>query len=156
MHIPILVDRIDRISLLQQFRQYFKKISDKLDHHEFLFMNSFIIAGIACIYMVFLFVNETTSIEKMIKTYGSLTITEISFLILLSLLTVISGVLIYEMNKNYSSSFLNSVYIKIAAGLGIIGIFIFMYKESYKLHQFIGVALILSGLLLSFTKNLQI
>jgi len=151
MYIPIL---IGGISILEQFRPYFRKhISNKLDHHEYVFINSIIIASIIAIYIVYLFVTEKTSIDKIIKKYSSLTIAEIIFLIVLSCLTVASAILIYEMDKNHNTPFLNYIYLKSASVLALLVIGILMYKESYKFHQFLGFSLIIIGILLSSSKT---
>jgi uncharacterized membrane protein len=151
MYIPIL---IGGISILEQFRPYFRKhISNKLDHHEYVFINSIIIASIITIYLVYLFITEKTSINKIMKTYGSLTITEIIFLIGLSCLTVAYAILIYEMDKNHNTPFLNYIYLKSASVLALLVIGIFMYKESYKFHQFLGFALVIIGILLTSSKT---
>jgi uncharacterized membrane protein len=150
MYIPIFVGCI---SFLQQFRPYFRKhISDKLEHHEYLFLNSLLISIVSSLYLVFLFVYEKTTIETIFKKYRSLTLVEILFLLALSGLTVISGILIYEMDKNKNTPFLNSIYMKFATAIALISVSIFMYKESYKIHQFAGFALIIFGFLLSSSK----
>jgi len=154
MTIPIFVGII---SILQQFRPYFRKhISDKLDHHEYMFLNSFVISILASIYLVYLFAIEHTTIDKVIQKYKTLTFYEILFIIGLSSLTIISGFLMFEMDKNHNTPFLNSIFVKSAGILGLIAMSIFLFKESYKAHQFVGVAFILFGIYLASTKKLEL
>ena len=43
------------IALLQQFRPYFRKhISDRLDPHEFVFLNTLCIGAVVSIYLIYL------------------------------------------------------------------------------------------------------
>jgi drug/metabolite transporter (DMT)-like permease len=154
MYLPFLYGFI---SLLQQFRPYFRKyISYKLEHHEYLFLNSLFVSIITCIYLVYLFVIERTSMEKIIDTFNILTLEEYIFIIALSSLTIVSGIFIYEMDKNYNTPFLNNLFIKSSGTLALIFISIFMFKESYKPHQFVGILFILLGIYLASTKKLVI
>jgi len=154
MYLPFLYGFI---SLLQQFRPYFRKyISYKLEHHEYLFLNSLFVSIITCIYLVYLFVIERTSMEKIIDTFNILTLEEYIFIIALSSLTIVSGIFIYEMDKNYNTPFLNNLFIKSSGTLALIFISIFMFNESYKSHQFVGILFILLGIYLASTKKLVI
>jgi drug/metabolite transporter (DMT)-like permease len=147
MYIPILFG-----TFLQQFRYFY--ISDKLDHHEYLFLNSLLIASISSIYLVFLFVFEKTNIEKIVRKYRSLSSTELLIMLVLSILTVISGIIIYEIYKNINSQFINSIYFKLIMALIIANIAILLYNESYKIHQYFGIAMILFGLFLTFSSKI--
>jgi drug/metabolite transporter (DMT)-like permease len=152
MYLPFLYGFI---SLLQQFRPYFRKhISYKLEHHEYLFLNSLFVTMITCIYLVYLFVIERTSMEKIIDTFNILTLEEYIFIIALSILTIVSSIFIYEMDKNHNTPFLNNLFIKSSGILALIFISIFMFNESYKPHQFVGILFILLGIYLASTKKL--
>jgi uncharacterized membrane protein len=154
MYVPII---IGGISILQQFRPYFRKhISDKLDNHEYLFLNSVIICIIISVYLIFLVSIEHTNINKLLNKYKSLTLTELFFLTLLCIVTVISGIFIYELDKNHNTPFLNSIYLKLASVLALFCVGVFMFKENYKIHQIIGVAIIILGIFLVSTKKLSI
>jgi len=154
MYVPIL---IGSLSLLQQFRPYFRKyISDKMNHHEYIFINSLFICAIICIYLVFLVVTEKTTMTEIITTYKSLTLQEIGFLTALSVLTVISGVVVYELDKNINTPFLNSIYFKVAGMLALFAIGVLLFKETYKTHQIVGIGITILGIYLMSMKNFKL
>jgi drug/metabolite transporter (DMT)-like permease len=92
--------------------------------------------------------------EKIIDTFNILTLEEYFFIIALSSLTIVSGIFIYEMDKNYNTPFLNNLFIKSSGTLALIFISIFMFNESYKPHQFVGILFILLGVYLASSKKL--
>lgn len=141
------------ISFLQQFRPYFRKhISNSLDHHEYLFLNSLCVSFISILYLVYLYSIRKITFSKMIDNYGSLTLTEFVCIIVLSLLTIISAVFMFEADKNHNSPLINSLFMKSAGAIAVLCVGLFLFKESYKFHQFIGIGLILLGVYLTSNK----
>jgi drug/metabolite transporter (DMT)-like permease len=91
----------------------------------------------------------------MMKKCSSLTLVEIICIILLSLLTIFSGMVMFDIDKNHNTPLLNSLFVKSAGIIAVICVGIFMFKESYQLHQFIGIALILIGVYLCSSKEIS-
>jgi len=84
-----------------------------------------------------------------------MTLTEIFCILLLSLLTIFSGVIIYELDKNHNNPLLNSLFMKSAGIIAALCIGIFMFEESYKVHQIVGIGLILFGVYLSSSEKID-
>jgi len=138
------------ISFLQQFRPYFRKyISNQLEPHEYFLLNTIIILVIIIIYTIYLKINNKISFYKMSNNYNNLKYQEIICIIILAILTVISGLFIFELDKNYNTPLLNSMYLKAFSTVALIIIGIFIFEESYKLHQFIGLLFIFLGVYLT-------
>lgn len=145
------------ISFLQQFRPYFRKhISNSLEYHEYLLLNSLCISFIVIVYLLYLYNARKLSVSKMITNYGTLTLVEIACILMLSLFTIISGMFLFELDKNHNTPLLNSLFVKSAGTIALVCIGIFMFEESYKLHQFIGIGLILIGIYLASSKRIDI
>ena len=100
--------------------------------------------------------NKKTTFSKFISNIYSLTYTEISCVFILALLAVVTGLLIFELDKNYNTPLINSVFLRAMSSISLIFIGIFIFKENYKIHQFIGIFLIILGIYLTSQKNLSI
>lgn len=143
------------ITFLQQFRPYFRKhISNSLDPHEYVLLNTLTILIVIILYITYLFITQKTTHTKFISNIQSLSYTECSCIIMLAILTVISGLLIFELDKNYNTPLINSMFLKAISMIALICVGIFIFKEKYKLHQFIGLLLVLLGMFFISQKNL--
>ena len=90
----------------------------------------------------------------MMKKCSSLTLVEMICIILLSMFTIFSGMVMFDIDKNHNTPLLNSLFVKSAGIIAVICVGIFMFKESYQLHQFIGIGLILLGVYLCSSKEI--
>lgn len=145
------------LAFLNEFRPYFRKyISNSLDNHEYFFLNALIIIFIISFYILYLLLNKKTTFSKFISNIYSLSYTEISCVFILALLAVVTGLLIFELDKNYNTPLINSVFLRAMSSISLIFIGIFIFKENYKIHQFIGIFLIILGIYLTSQKNLSI
>lgn len=141
------------IALLQQFRPYFRKhISDRLDPHEFVFLNTLSIGLVVSIYLIYLSFTEQHSFSKMFGKYTMLTFLEYVCIFLLALLTVFSSIFIFHLDKYYNNPFLNSIFIKASGMIMLVLVSIFIFKEKYTMNQIFGVAIILCGIFISTVK----
>jgi drug/metabolite transporter (DMT)-like permease len=91
----------------------------------------------------------------MVENCSSLTLAEIVCILLLSLLTIFSGMVMFDLDKNHNTPLLNSLFVKSSGIIAVICVGIFMFGESYKLHQFIGMGLILFGVYLCSSKKIE-
>lgn len=145
------------LAFLNEFRPYFRKyISNSLDNHEYFFLNALIIIFIISFYILYLLLNKKTTFSKFISNIYSLSYTEITCVFILALLAVVTGLLIFELDKNYNTPLINSVFLRAISSISLIFIGIFIFKENYKIHQFIGIFLIILGIYLTSQKNLSI
>jgi hypothetical protein len=145
------------ISFLHEFRHYFRKhISDFLDHHEYLLLNSLCISFIVAFYLVYLYMNDNLSVSKMMNHYKSMTLVELFCILLLSVITIFSAIIVYELDKNHNTPFLNTLFMKSAGIIVALCVGIFMFEESYKLHQIVGIGMILFGVYLASSKKFDL
>lgn len=143
------------IAFLQQFRPYFRKyISNILDKHEYFFLNTMMILFIISLYIVYLLTTKKTTFSKIISNIQSLQYTEVGCLLFMSCVTVISGLLIFELDKNYNTPLMNSVYLRSISTIVLIFIGIFIFNESYECHQLFGIFLIILGIYLVSQKQI--
>ena len=77
-----------------------------------------------------------------------MTIIEIGAMFLLAMVTVITTMVIFNLDKSYNTPALNSIYLKSLGVIFLMMIGIFLFGESYKMHQLMGVGLVASGIYL--------
>jgi drug/metabolite transporter (DMT)-like permease len=144
------------LTLLKPFRPYFRKhISDILDHHEYFLLSTLMILFIIFMYTVYLVcISKTTTVGKMLENVSCLSCTEVSAIFVLSCLTVISGLLIFELDKNHNTPLMNDVLLKSMSTIAVICVGVFIFKEKYKIHQVGGIGLVIAGLYLASRKNI--
>jgi drug/metabolite transporter (DMT)-like permease len=143
------------LSFLQQFRPYFRKhISNTLDPHEYFLLNTITILFIILSYIAYMLVAQKTNCFKIISNIKSLTRTEIGCVFMLAALSVISGLLIFELDKNYNTPLVNTIFLKSISMIAVVCVGIFIFKENYKIHQFIGILMVILGMYLISQKTL--
>lgn len=137
------------LTFLQQFRPYFRKhISNTLDPHEYFLLNTIAIMALISMYIAFLLFTKKTSCGKIMSNIKTLNGSEIGCILMLALLTVISGLLLFELDKNYNTPLINSMFLKAVSMIALVCVGIFIFKENYKIHQFIGIFLVILGMYL--------
>ena len=145
------------LTLLKPFRPYFRKhISDILDHHEYFLLSTMMILFIIFLYIVYLvFISRTTTVGKMLENMSCLSCTEFMAIFVLSCLTVISGLLVFELDKKYNTPLMNDVLLKSMSTIAVICVGVFIFEEKYKIHQIVGIGLVIAGIYLASRKNLN-
>ena len=144
------------LTLLKPLRPYFRKhISDILDHHEYFLLSTLMILFIIFMYIAYLlFVSQTTTVKTMLENISSLSYTEVIAIFVLSCLTVITGLLVFELDKTYNTPLMNEILLKSMSTIAVICVGIFIFKEKYKIHQIGGILLVIIGIYLASRKNL--
>ena len=139
------------LTLLKQFRPYFRKhISNILDRHEYFLLTAIMILCIIIIYILYLIlISGTASLEKMVNNVSKVSGLEMCAIFMLSCLTVISGLLIFELDKNHNTPLMNSILLKSFSMIAVVSIGVFIFGERYKMHQVFGVGCILAGIYLA-------
>jgi len=141
------------LAVLQQSRPYFRKyISDKLNHHEYFFLMSLFVLIITIFYLVYLSLASDVSVKQMTKNMMSLNFMEIGSVIVLSALTVLSGIMLFEFDKNYNTPLINTIFIKSIGALSIVFIGVVIFEETYTYMNWLGILMILIGLYLVMSK----
>jgi uncharacterized membrane protein len=137
------------LAVLQQSRPYFRKyISNKLEHHEYFFLMSLFVLVITICYLIYLWLTDKVCVKMMTYNFTTLTSIEMMCVIILSLLTVVSGIMLFELDKNFNTPLINTIFIKSIGALAIVFVGIVIFEETYSYCNFLGIAMILMGLYL--------
>ena len=133
------------VSIMKSIRPFFKKnVLNSIDEEDFLFLNTFFI----CLFVVCYFFYNITRRNKRIdfSKYSKLSTAEMVSMIGVSLFTVISTILILQIDKGAQSSFITSMLTKGFSTIFVIAIGMIVYKEEYSKLQIMGIGLILLGI----------
>lgn len=140
------------LTLLKSINPYFRKhILNTLSGHDLLIINTLFIGTI--VFIIFLYkCFFDKSIIDTLNNYKKLSFTQIACLFLLAILAVVSSLFVFELDKNYNTPLINSLFLKIASvvALGLVSIFIF--REKYNWKQIIGILLAILGVYLITSK----
>ena len=82
----------------------------------------------------------------------SLNLMEIGAVIVLSFLTVLSGIMLFEFDKSYNTPLINTIFIKSIGALSIVFIGVVIFEETYTYMNWLGILMILIGLYLVMSK----
>ena len=82
----------------------------------------------------------------------SLNFMEIGSVIVLSALTVLSGIMLFEFDKSYNTPLINTIFIKSIGALSIVFIGVVIFEESYSYANWLGILMIIIGLYLVMAK----
>ena len=132
------------ISIMKSLRPFFKKnvLKSEIDEDDFLFLNTFFISLFVIIYFIY---NFTKKKKVDFNKYKNMKPLELGSMIGVSLFTVISTILVLQMDKGYQTPFINSMLTKGFSTIFVIAIGMIIYKENYNMLQMLGIALILVG-----------
>ena len=132
------------ISIMKSLRPFFKKnvLKSEIDEDDFLFLNTFFISLFVIIYFIY---NFTKKKKVDFNKYKNMKPLELGSMIGVSLFTVISTILVLQMDKGYQTPFINSMLTKGFSTIFVIAIGMIIYKENYNMIQMLGIAFILVG-----------
>lgn len=132
------------ISIMKSLRPFFKKnvLKSEIDEDDFLFLNTFFISLFVIIYFIY---NFTKKKKVDFNKYKNMKPIELGSMIGVSLFTVISTILVLQMDKGYQTPFINSMLTKGFSTIFVIAIGMIIYKENYNMLQMLGIAFILVG-----------
>jgi len=139
------------ISIMKSLRPFFKKnvLKSDIDEDDFLFLNTFFISLFVVIYFIY---NFTKKKKVDFSKYKNMKPVELGSMIGVSLFTVVSTILVLQMDKGYQTPFINSMLTKGFSTIFVIAIGMIIYKENYNMLQMLGIALILTGTYLISSK----
>lgn len=145
------------ISILKQFRPYFRKyISNVLDHHEYFLLTAIMVLFILVMYILYLiYISGSTTFGKLVTNMSELSFLEVFLIFLIACFSVISSVALFELDKSHNTPSMNAIYIKSVSLIAVVCIGMFIFGESYKSHQIVGIALILIGIYLASQKKIS-
>ena len=139
------------ISIMKSLRPFFKKnvLKSDIDEDDFLFLNTFFISLFVVVYFAY---NFTKKKKVDFNKYKNMKPIELGSMIGVSLFTVVSTILVLQMDKGYQTPFINSMLTKGFSTIFVIAIGMIIYKENYNMLQMLGIALILTGTYLISSK----
>jgi drug/metabolite transporter (DMT)-like permease len=124
-------------------------LKSDIDEDDFLFLNTFFISLFVVIYFIY---NFTKNKKVDFSKYKKMKPIELGSMIGVSLFTVVSTILVLQMDKGYQTPFINSMLTKGFSTIFVIAIGMIIYKENYNMLQMLGIALILTGTYLISSK----
>ena len=141
-------------SLLKTFNPYFRKhILDSLEAYEYLFVNTFLVVVFVFIYFIYKICTHDDICNKLKNKIYKLTHLQIFYFIFIAFITVISSIVIINLDKNFKTPLMNSMISKGLAAILLLFVAMIIYKEKYNLTQLFGVFLTVVGLILINYKN---
>ncbi len=142
------------LSILKSITPYFRKhVLNHLDSHDFFFINTlfiFVILSMFFTYRYFFDKSFDTSIKK-IKT---MKYTHLGCIFTIALLTIVGGVTIMELDKNYNTPLVNVMLMRIFSTIALVLVSIFIFKEKYTFIQMIGICMTIAGIFLISNKTI--
>jgi drug/metabolite transporter (DMT)-like permease len=136
-------------SLLKTFTPYLRKhILDSVESHEYMFLNTFFIALFVFLYFIYKIIYHDDMFDKLVNNMYKLTFLQVFYFMLIALITVISSMVIINLDKNFNTPLINSMLSKGIAAVMLIFIGTIIYKEKYNFKQIFGIFLTIIGLIL--------
>ena len=137
-------------------RPYFRKhVLDTLDVHDFVFVNSVIIFFFVILYFVYLSMFHNYSLRKTVDRCCSLSLTQITALLLLGVFTIISSLMIFNLDKYFNTPALNFMLLKAFSMIALFIVGVFVFEEVYSMSHIAGIGLIIGGVLLILANTMN-
>jgi len=141
------------LTFMQQFRPYFRKyISATLEAHEYVLLNTVLILILLLMYILYLLCVRKTTLSKLRRNMLSLSYVESGCILMMALLTVVAGILLFELDKKHNTPLMNSMYLKALSTIALVLVGVLIFKEYYNIHQVLGVVLIILGMYMTSIK----
>lgn len=139
------------LAAIKQALPYFRKyISRTLESNEYILLNAIFIFIIVATYT---FVVQNSTVSRVFDKYANLSLIEIGTMFLLAMVTAFSTMVIFNLDKSQNTPALNSVYLRSIGIIFLMLIGIFIFGESYKPQQLLGIGLIIAGIYLVSTAD---
>jgi drug/metabolite transporter (DMT)-like permease len=140
------------ITLLKISSPYFRKhILDSLEPFDLLYINGFFMFTIISLIFLYQIIFNKT-MKKTIDNYNRLTFTQIVCLFIICCMIVASTLLIFELDKNHNTPFINAICLNSGKMLLLLLISIIIFGEKYNYIQLLGVILTIIGLMMILCK----
>jgi len=137
------------VSLLKTFTPYLRKhILDSIEEHEYMFINTFFIALFVFLYFIYKIIYHDDMLDKLTNNIYNLTFLQVIFFMLIAFITVLSSMVLVNLDKNYNTPLINSMLSKGIAAVMLLFVATMIYKEKYNLQQVFGIILTVIGLIL--------
>ena len=118
-----------------------------LDPHDYMFLNSLFITLFVLIYFGYKCVFQDHSVKKIYSTCMDLSWSQMCALIILSLLTVISSLVFFNVEKYFNTPFINNVLLRALSMIALFLVGVFVFEERYHPSHIVGIGLTVAGIL---------
>jgi len=144
---------------LKTFSPYMRKhILTTLETHEYFFFNLIILIFIASVLAIFELIyikthtnaqaKKTHSAVKMYHNCCKLTFTQKICAFTISIVTICSSLVMFELDKHFFTPLINSTIMKVLSTFLLVLVGIFIFEEKYNYKQLFGLFLTVVGALL--------
>jgi EamA-like transporter family. len=133
------------VTMLKSIRPVFRKnVMQSIDNYSYLLLNTLFISIFVVLYFIYLN-SKNVKFTQVVDNCKSMNVVQVISMILISFLTIISTILV--MNMDQSSLSTTSVTImKSISSIILVLLGIFIYKEKYNFTQIYGVILTIVGI----------
>jgi drug/metabolite transporter (DMT)-like permease len=141
------------LSILKSISPYFRKhVLNHLESHDFFLLNTLLIFFLITLFIAYRYFFDKT-FDASIKKIRSLKASHIGCIFAIAVVTIISGVTIMELDKNYNTPLLNVMLVRIFSTIALVLVSIFIFKEKYTFVQMIGICMTITGIFLISNKT---
>jgi len=89
----------------------------------------------------------------MIKNIYALKWTQLCCIFFIAILTVLSSILLYEMDKKFNTPLINAIFMRVGSTIALLFVSIIIFNERYTISQIIGFIFVLFGIYLIGSKK---
>ena len=144
------------ITGLGSVRPYFRKhVLNTLEPEDFLFVNSLIISTVILAYFVYVYLFNNTVIQRTYTNCCKMSYTQIFALTLLGLFTVVSSVMLLNIEKNFNTPSVNHVLLKALSLLALFAVGVFIFNESYTTNHLLGIGVTITGIVILISNPIK-
>jgi drug/metabolite transporter (DMT)-like permease len=130
-----------------------KHILETVESHEYLFINTFFIAFYVFLFFLYKITFHDKTFDNFITKIKNLTFLQVIYFMIISFITVISAVVIINLDKYFNTPLINFLLSRSVGTVLLILVGVFVYKEKYNLKQIFGIFLTIVGLFLIACKS---
>jgi drug/metabolite transporter (DMT)-like permease len=142
------------IQILKTCNIYFRKhLLDSLETHEYLFINTFLIACFVVFFCIYKILYENFSFKKLLVKVKNFSFLQIAFLIIIAIVTMSSSFFFINIDKNHNTPLINRLLSKVLSTILLVLVGVFFFKEKYNYKQYIGIFLTIIGIYLTINKK---
>ncbi len=126
-----------------------KYVMNVLNEIELFIIIEFFIVIIIFVFLSYKLILNKKLIGNMCKKYRQLTYFDYGFIVTLALFTVISSLLMFDLNRNFSTPFLNNFFLRCISIFMLFMTSIFIFNEKYNWKQYLGLFIIMIGFIIT-------
>ena len=133
-------------TILKTFSPYMRKhIIDDLNAHEYLILNTAVVFLIVSVFLFYKIMFSKETVTRIVSKYKQLTTVQILCVLTISLMTVISAIMVVNLEKYMSNTVVSSTLMKTASTALLVLTGYFIFEEKYTSLQLVGVFLAVIG-----------